>query len=137
MHITRLIPMAIRTGLLAALLVLIMSFTSFGELVAPTSVNTNMVHAESSHQQNENLARALSSESMGFRSAESEGESTVAPLVPLQRSLSVKKPELVETTDASGGTMIQLQGKFQCGLEGSTRNGWIQLLTPQLAPTIP
>ncbi len=117
MNNIRLKLMGIRAGLLVASLVLSMPSTSFGELATQTPMRTNTVEAESSYQQNERSERAFSGESVGFRSAESEGESVAAPLVPLQRSLSAKEPELLETTDASGGTMIQLQGKFQCGLK--------------------
>ncbi len=73
---------------------------------------------------------------MGFRSAESDGQRTAEALVPLQRSLSTKAPELVETTDASGGTMIQLQGKFQCGLK-VPQELMSPAVDPSLAPTIP
>ena len=109
--------MVIHVGLLVASLVLSMWSTSFAELTAQDPVKTNTVEAESSYQQNERAERVFLSESVGFRSAESEGEAVAAPPVPLQRSLSAKEPELLETTDASGGTMIQLQGKFQCGLK--------------------
>ncbi len=136
MNNVRLPQMAIHAGILAASLFLSMASTSFGELVAPAQVNTNTAQIESLHQQNESRGRAFPSESMGFRSAESEGASTVAPLVPLQRSLSVKEPELVETTDASGGTMIQLQGKFQCGLKVPQKQ-MDTVVAPPLSPAIP
>ena len=126
----------IPAGLLLALLVLSMSSTTFGELGAQTLVHSNTEQAELSHQQNERSKRALPSESMGFRSAESESESTFVPLAPLQRSLSVKEPELVETTDVSGGTMIQLQGKFQCGLKVQSKQ-MDRIIDPMLSPTMP
>ncbi len=136
MNNTRLKPIVIHVGLLVASLIVSMSSTTFGELVAPTPVNSNTAQTESSYQQNERSERAFSAESMGFRSAESEGESTVSPLAPLQRSLSVKEPELVETTDASGGTMIQLQGKFQCGLK-VPQGQMDTVVDPMLLPAMP
>ncbi len=136
MNNVRLTTMAIRTGILSASLCLSMSSMSFGELAAPGPVNTNTAQAESLDQQNESSERAIPSEYMGFRSAESEGEPTVVPLAPLQRSLSAREPELVETTDASGGTMIQLQGKFQCGLK-VTQESMDKVVEPSMAPNIP
>ena len=136
MNTRRLIPMVIHTGLLTATLVLSMSSVSFGERAVSTPVNTSTVQAETSYQQNARSESAISSESMGFRSAESEGETTVAPLVPLQRSLSVNEPKLVETTDASGGTMIQLQGKFQCGLKVPQKR-MNMVVEPTLSPVTP
>ncbi len=136
MNNTRLKPIVIHVGLLVASLIVSMSSTTFGELVAPTPVNSNTAQAELWYQQNERSERAFPAESMGFRSAESEGEFIDTPLVPLQRSLSVKEPELVERTDASGGTMIQLQGKFQCGLKVPQKR-MDTVVEPTISPTLP
>ena len=117
MNRIRMTSSAIHVGILAISLFLSIVSMCFGESVSPTPEKMNMAQPESLYQQNASGERAHAAGSMGFRSAESEEEGTGETLVPLQRSLSVKKPELVETTDASGGTMIQLQGKFQCGLK--------------------
>ena len=72
----------------------------------------------------------------GFRSEESEIAETSEELVPLQSTVSSEELEFVETTDASGGVMIDLKGRFQSVLKvpSATKEVSVQEPTPSVVP---
>ncbi len=104
-------------ALVGMLLFVIVPSESFGEPIVPVPVHEIITGLKSLHMQNEHGKGVHSSRSGGFRAEESDGEDNSEQGLSLQRSLSAKKAELIEMTDASGGTMIRLQGRFQCGLK--------------------
>lgn len=72
----------------------------------------------------------------GFRSEESEISETSNKIAPLQSTVSSEELEFVETTDASGGVMIDLKGRFQSVLKvpSATKEVSVQELTPPVVP---
>lgn len=92
---------------------------SFGELVSPVEGKEKATKIAPSPKEAKADVVPFAFGVQGMRSDESEGEHTAGHQLPQQRALSVEDQELVETTDASGGTMIHLQGKFQSRLQGT------------------
>jgi hypothetical protein len=72
----------------------------------------------------------------GLQAEGLEGEHSVDQLLLPPQALSMADEELVETTDASGGTMIHLQGRFQSRLQASHESVGSSVEKP-LAPARP
>jgi len=86
---------------------------SFGEPLSTVSVSEENTKIKPSSQETKKKVVSSSFRSTGFRSEESEVEHSSDEVLPLPSALSTEEEKLVETTDASGGTMINLQGRFQ------------------------
>lgn len=109
---------------------------SFGELLLPVPVEGETTKTEPSPKEIKDEVVSFPPGSSGFRSEESGIAKTSDQLLPLGAALSTEEQELVETTDASGGTMINLQGRFQSVLK-VPRESMDSPVEEPLSPTIP
>lgn len=136
MRKTRQIPIFIFGGMILASLGMSEPSISFGELLTPVLVEKKTTNTKRLIEETKKAVAAFPSGSTGFRAEEVEGEQAANDLLPRQRALSTKETALVESTDASGGTMINLQGRFQCGLKVPHKSMETSVGEP-LAPAIP
>ena len=109
---------------------------TFGERLSPVRVEEEAMKIELLPKRIKKGVVSFPSGFTGLRSEESEVEHTADHLLPQQGPLSTENHALVETTDASGGTMINLQGKFQCGLKVPQESMDIHI-EKSFSPTIP
>ena len=111
------------------------SSLTFGEFLSSSSVKETSKKTEGSGKGKRNMM-SLPSGFAGLRSEESEVERTAEQASSPQRLLEIENQDFVETTDASGGTMINLQGKFQSGLMVSeeTQDSPIEKSLPPAMP---
>lgn len=95
---------------------------SFGERLSPIEGKGKATKSAPSPKETKADVVPFAFGANGMRSTESEGEHTAGQRLPQQRALTMEDQELIETTDASGGTMIHLQGKFQSRLQGTHKS---------------
>jgi len=96
---------------------------SFGERSLPVPWEGTVTKIDPSPKEMQtDMVAPFAFGAQGMRSAESEGEHTADHRLPQQRALRMEDQELMETTDASGGTMIHLQGRFQSRLQSTDQS---------------
>ena len=129
----RQLPFVFMTLMIFLVLGISVPFRSLGEPLSATLLegkqSTDPIFSEEITKESETIHPG----SVGIRAEELEKGQSLDHQPPQQPSVSSEKPELVETTDASGGTMINLQGQFQCGLKvspGSTNASGKESLAP-------
>lgn len=132
----RWVLIVILIGIILTFLGMSVPAMSSGELLWPVSTDEETTTTDPSLKELKKEVVPFPFGTTGFRSEESEVEETGVRELPLQRGLSRENQELVETTDASGGTMINLQGRFQCGLKVSpdTRDTSVEESLSPVAP---
>lgn len=117
MEYARRAPIFFLGGMLGVSLLICVPCMVFGEALSPIPMEGKRTKAESLSRETKNELKSIPPGSTGFRSEESEKERASDDVLPIQSAVSVEDQELVETTDASGGTMINLQGRFQSVLK--------------------
>lgn len=117
MECTRRAPIVFLGGMLGVSLLICVPYMVFGEYFSPIPMEGKRTKTESLPRETKNELKSIPPGSTGFRSEESKKERASDDVSPIQSAVSVEDQELVETTDASGGVMIDLKGRFQSVLK--------------------
>jgi len=98
--------------------------------------STSLAFGEAMSIKDQKEVETFSPGAQGFRAEESEITGSSEALAPLQSTVSSEEQEFVETTDASGGVMIDLKGRFQSVLKVPSATKKISVQEP-LPPVVP
>jgi len=115
-------PICMLGGIILVALGVSVPSISLGELSSPVPGGETAMKIDDFPKETKTDVMPFVFGTKGLHAEEFEGKHTADHLLPLQRVLSIEDQELVETTDASGGTMIHLQGRFQSRLQVSHEN---------------
>ncbi len=98
--------------------------------------STSLAIGEAMSIDGQKNVETVSPAAAGFRAEESEITGSSKVLAPSQSTVSSEEQELVETTDASGGVMIDLKGRFQSVLKvpSATPETSVQEPIPPVVP---